>query len=132
MSHIYKKNSVHTITYTKSEMCDSVIRQSRICLEFVCVQTIALTIMKLCMRLHKYPLQSEFYEFLPPLEKYAFFGKKCNFHFFRSISKTIQLFQLFSTPIDSTANFQHIMMFFSLKISPMLKLRDVFKLFLKV
>ena len=79
------------VTYTKIEMCPSFL-PSQICLAFVSVQTIALTIMKLCMRLHKYPLQSEFYGFLPPPEKYAFFGKKCVFHFFRSISKTIQLF----------------------------------------
>ena len=112
-------------------MCPSV-RPSRICLAFVRVQTIALTIMKLCMRLHKYPLQSEFYGFLPPPEKYAFFGKKCVFHFFRSISKTIQLFQLFSTPIEKTAKYQYKIMVFSFKIIPMLKLRDIFKLFLKV
>ena len=56
-------------------------------------------------------------------------SKNCIFHFFRHISKTIQLFQLFSTPIDCTAHFQHKCMVFSLKRFPMLKLREVFKLF---
>ena len=73
-------------------MCPSV-RPSRICLAFVRVQTIALTIMKLCMRLHKYPLQSEFYGFLPPpLKNMHFLAKNVFFTFFALSQKLFNFF----------------------------------------
>ena len=94
------------------------VRQSQICLFFVRVQTIALTIMKLCMRLHKYPLQSEFYGFLPPLKNMHFLAKNVFFTFFALSQKLFNFFNFSQRQSKKLLNTNIKSWFFHSKLFP--------------
>ena len=115
------KARVQLVTCTRSEICHSVTPSflpSQICLAFVRVQTIALTIMKLCMRLHKYPLQSEFYGFLPPLKNMHFLAKNVFFTFFALSQKLFNFFNFSQRQSKKLLNTNIKSWFFHSKLFP--------------